>query len=163
MTQSSLSEPMTYTFRNGVKATIRPVSPFTIQAIEQSVPKPQPPMQTVELASGEKAEEPNPLHPDYGRALNERRQLVMQRQSDAMFRLGVDVEVDARAVAEFREIAKDMGMELDANDKLVYIKHLLIGTAAEMREVIQMISGMTLPSEEKIAAAADAFKSDAVG
>lgn len=163
MDQTSPSEPMTYTFKNGVKVRIRPVSPFTIQAIETSIPKPAPPMQLMEMANGEKSEEPNPLHPSYGQALSERRQQVMQRQSDAMFRLGIDVEVDQRAVAEFREMAEEMGLELDKNDKLVYIKHLLIGSTGEMREVVGLISGMAIPGEEKIAAAADAFKSDAAG
>lgn len=155
-----------FTFSNGVQATLHPVSPFTLQSIEASVPKPTPPMQEVDHADGTKHSESNTAHPDYLTALTERRQAIQNRQQDALLLLGVQVTIGENEqgdIAAFRETCEALGIPLDTNDKLVFLKHICFSTMVEIRAAILEIGGISAPKEEEIAVAAEAFKSDAAG
>lgn len=158
-----MAEPVTYTFKNGVQAILHSVSPFTIQAIEGSIKRPEPPTQEVDHADGTKHLEPNPMHPAHLAALTERRNAVLQKQQDVMLTLGVSVDVDAEAVAGFRAVMSEFQVPLDKSDKLVFLKHICMASTDEIRAVVGQITRLSMPGEEAVQQAADSFKSEPVG
>jgi hypothetical protein len=54
---------------SGVTVHVRKVSPYTMNAARQSVPKPAPPLATVNYGDGKTREEPNEADPAYVAAL----------------------------------------------------------------------------------------------
>lgn len=161
-----MADEMKVTFANGAKATLRPVSPYTIQAVETSIPRPAPPMQEVDHADGTKHREPNPAHPEHIAALQARRLLILERQQNIMLKLGIQIEMTPKAkkeVAAFRAVASEIGIPLEDDDKLVYLKHICLTDAATIRDVIQRIGRASAPAEEVVAEAAASFKSEPVG
>lgn len=147
-----------FTFANGRVVGITRVSPLTLQSVERSVPRPQPPMQQTDLGP-----EPNYAHPDYVRAMGEWSAKINEVSLDTMILFGVDAEIDPEAVDAARRKAKRVGITLPEDDLLCYIKHICISSLGELGALRSRILDTSLPTEEKIADAGDGFKSDVEG
>lgn len=148
----------TFTFANGRTVGITRVSPLTLQSVERSIPRPQPPLQQTDLGP-----EPNYTHPDYVRAMGEWSAKINEVSLDTMILFGVDAEIDTQAVEAARVKAKRAGITLPDDDMLCYVKHICIGTLTELSTLRNKILDTSLPTEEKIADAGDGFKSDVEG
>ena len=148
----------TFTFANGRSVGITRVSPLTLQSVERSIPRPQPPLQQTDLGP-----EPNYVHPDYVRAMGEWSAKINEVSLDTMILFGVDSEIDAEAVDAARRKAKRAGITLPEDDMLCYVKHICIGSLAELSTLRNKILDTSLPTEEKIAEAGDGFKSNVEG
>lgn len=145
---------MQFTFDNGRTVEIVRVSPLTWRDFERGIAKPKPPMQTTELG-----EEPNYAHPDYLIGLAEYQEQLTERRTDALIMLGVDAEIDQDALTKFRGKALRVGMTVDEDDVLAYVKHICITTTDDITHLTNAILGASVPTEEKIGERADEFKS----
>ena len=150
------------TLSTGVTVGIRKVSPFTLDAVRRHYPAPKPPL--VDVAYGDKTtKEPNESDPDYLAALEQHQLLVSTKITDAMFQLGLDVDVDAAALAAFREEMAALEITISGNDKQVYIRHVAIGTKDDMDLISRAITRTTMPTEEAVQEHLDTFSGDVPG
>jgi hypothetical protein len=134
------------------------VSPLTLQSVERSVPRPQPPMQPTDLGP-----EPNYAHPDYVRAVGEWTAKINEVSLDTMLLFGVEADIDEESLEKARAKAGRAGITLPDDDHLCYLKHVCIGSLEELTRLRAAILDTSLPTEEKIADAGDSFKSDVEG
>lgn len=163
-TGRAVPAPLTHTFPNGVIATVRQPSQFTLAAIEIGVqkqhPKPQPP-----LAPGVGGEmEPNPADPRYEAALTEWQQAIQLHVFAALLELYVDVEIDQATLDTLRGSLDRIGIALDEiSDKVAYIKHCCVqDVARDLAPVAALIRGQ-VPTEADVQAHVDMFPRDVGG
>lgn len=147
----------------GITVFARKVSPYSRQAVMQSVPKPKPPLVEADYGEGKKGMEPNEADPDYQIALEEYQQAVAVKSGDAMLRLGVMVEIDYEVLNSLRDDFKSLGMEMDADDKLAYLKHVAIGSEEDLTLLGAVITSQSQPTEEAVQAHADSFSGNVEG
>ena len=148
----------TYTFENGMQVGILRVSQNLMRELSRSFPEPKPPM--VETSLGLEA---NPNDPDYLITLEEYREEFGRRSLDMLILRGVWVEIDKEALAALRADMREVGVELEKNDKLVYVKQICVVTPKDIRGLQNAILGKVQPTEPNIAAAASDFKSNVPG
>lgn len=127
---------------------------MTWREFERGIKPPVAPIQTTELG-----EEPNYAHPGYLAEVMGYEEKVNQARMDALIVLGIDVEIDKPALARFRDRSERLGIVLDADDHLVYVKHLCVTTDNDMANLMSAIMGVSIPTEEKISVRAEEFKS----
>ena len=148
----------TYTFENGMQVGILRVSQNLMRELSRSFPEPKPPM--IETSLGMEA---NPNDPDYLAALEQHREEFGKRVLDMLILRGVWVEVDKAAVEALRVDMAEVGVELEKNDKLVYVKQICVITPQDIRGLQNAILGKVQPTEPNIAAAVSEFKSTVPG
>lgn len=158
-----MSEPIKYTLSSGKEIEIFPVSMYTLQLATKNLPRPKAPTQIIDGV-----EQENPAHPDYGDMLVEWEADKRNATVDAIYACGINDDIfddAARAqVATFRERAKRRNWETpDADDWIVYIKHVLLETPEDFFNVQSLITKGTLPTEAGISEAADDLKSSVEG
>lgn len=160
----SMTQPTdTLTLSTGVTVGIRKVSPYTFDAINRAYPPPLPPLVKNDFGNGDVREEPNPADPDYQAALAEHEALKSRHLQDVMLRLGVVVEVDAAALEALRATMDTIGVPLDKDEHLAYVKHLAIGSKEDLTALIAAITGASQPTEEAVTAAAATFPGNVSG
>lgn len=183
-------EHRTFTFECGVTVELRRVSVLELREFEAQVERPEPPMQEVDYGNGP-VMEPNPSHPDYIAALAKQRAEASEVAMDFILWKGIKCDVDAEVLAQERAdsamfgielrgmsgvtveaamaLAARNGKELDEtrlqqmDDKLAYIKYVLIGDDREIVRLQRAILSRSQPTEEAIAEATEGFKSDVQG
>ena len=146
----------TYTFHNGVVATLHPVSQFTMAHVEiqarKAFPPPDPPLNEVNYGDGVRLE-PNVTDPDYEQAMREWRMMISYKAFDATMELGVDVEIDADALDRVKRVMAMVGAPLDEiSDKVAYIKHCcMYDIQSEMPKLAAALRALAGPQEEDVA------------
>lgn len=148
------------TLSSGVTVQIRKVSPFTQDAIRAKYPAPPPPMVENDYGDGKIRREPNPADPDYLRALREHRLMAAEKFTEAMFQLGVVVEVDTEAVAAFRAEMQSLGIDLKESDHQIYVRHLAIRTDEDIDRLSRAIMRKSTPTEEAVQERLETFSGD---
>lgn len=146
----------------GYKCTIRRVPFFLSMAVRKSMEKdkPHPPMQEVEYADTQrKTMEPNLAHPDYLTALQEWERAVTLRMYEiAIMRAVTDFPVEA--VRALRAEMAALGIELQADDRVAFVYDVAAGNPNEVDALVSAIWGLSQPTEEMIANAADSFRGE---
>lgn len=146
----------TYTFNNGVIATLRPVSQFTMAHVEiqarKAFPPPDPPMNEVNYGDGMRLE-PNPTDPDHERAMTEWQMMIRYKAFDATMELGIELEVDEDALDRVKRVMAMVGTPLDEiSDKVAYIKHCcMYDIQDEMPKLAAALRALAGPREEDVA------------
>lgn len=145
-----------------VEVKIRKVSPLLALEVQRSIEKPEPPLETVTLASGEESQEPNRSHPDYAIALQKYNIEVEEKTKKLLINRGVNIvmtdEMKAE-VKELREYMKDeLGTELGVSDKEAYISYIAIESAKDFESLIQAVLGASQPTTEAVEASKDSFQ-----
>lgn len=128
----------------GITVQLHKVSPLLRDDIDamlrRQFPPPQPPLNVVPSGFGDGAtrQEPNEADPDHQQALMrwqiEHINRMGQKLMDLAIRNYVECEVDHEAVAELRAAMQAMGVELDPDDKYVYVSRICIGTPDDQRD-----------------------------
>jgi len=144
----------TFTFSNGRTVRVQRVSQLLLRTMNTQFPSPEPPVVKTELG-----EEENYMDPDYLVALGVHRQLVGEKLLDLLILRGVLCEIDVEAVKQLRADMKSLSIELESNDKIVYIRNLCVTDADDVRKLQQAILIQGQPTEEGIQKAAEEFKS----
>lgn len=148
-----MSQIQTITLSTGIQVKVKKVSPFTLAAVQKRYPPPRPPM-----APGVGGElEPNDADPDYLQALEDHTALRSEKVMQALFALGLDVEIDQAALTEFKASMAALDIEITGDDKQVYIRHIAIGTKEDMDLISQAVTRTTLPTEEAVQEHLDTF------
>jgi hypothetical protein len=155
-----------FKFECGVTVELRRVPPLTLQEFdrqyERDHPVPVPPKQQVDYGNGPVSED-NRAAPDFLQAIAQYNGEKARAAMDLILWKGVKVDVDAVALQEARDDAAQFGMTLPGDDRLVYIKHVLIGSSEELLELRDAILLRGQPTEAAIAQAAGEFKSPVPG
>lgn len=146
-TAPKTGEPVTLS--SGITVWARKVSPYTMAAASKSVVKPTPPLIDVDY-DGKIRSEPNEDDPAYVAALAEWQNAINLRAVDVMLRLGLQVDIDQEALAERRAELAALGLEIDADDHLAYVKHIAIQTEDDMTLLAAAITKKSQPTEEAV-------------
>lgn len=149
---------------SGAKLRVKRISPMTIMGISRQFPGPKPPVQEVDYGASKRLE-PNPLAPSYLAELAEHQQKLSLIVLRAFIRLGVEVEVDAVAVAAYRADMAALGIKLENgdDDKYVYVANILCETNDDLVALRGAIEGSSIPTEGKVAEAQAAFPGNVQG
>lgn len=134
---------------SGITVKLRRVSPFLLGDVAKSLVAPKPPLNTVDYGNGP-VQEANEADPTYLVALEDHRKEVGVRNMKALIRLGVECEVDDDAVQELRATMRDLGVELDPDDKWVYIVNIAITHEDELIQLRDAILRKSQPTEEAV-------------
>ena len=144
----------------GKSVKIRKVSPMVAVDIEKSIPRPKPPMNTVDYGNGP-VQEANYSDPGYMNALEERQAEVGFASLRATIMRGVVVEGDEwkDEVLEYRKfIFETTEKELEEkSDLIVYIMRICMGTQEDMNDLLLAISTRSQPTQEVIDQAKSRF------
>src|SRR5579859_7157581 len=136
---------------SGATVRVNRISPMSLLAIEQAYPDPKPPLQEVDYGNGKTKMERNPLSPEYQDELaahrNKKNMLILK----AFVALGVECEVDAEKVAAYRALMKSIGVDVDPDDKYVFVAHILCSTARDLDTLREAVQGASLPTEKAVA------------
>lgn len=153
----------------GIVLPVRKVSVDLLKRLEKTIrkeiPEPQPPKQEVHY--GERVEyEENPAHPDYLRAHDEWKRRFndeMQERTQALLidfgitpYIYLDDEMKAR-VEECRQRAARHGLELDPDDRAVWVNDVALGTVEDLTDLISAIMRRTKATEEAVLEAVKKF------
>jgi hypothetical protein len=144
----------------GAVLLIRKVSPLLNQELKKKFPPPAPPTSRVDYGDGDVREEPNPSDPAHQQAMAEWQDAMEERARMIFVKLGVAVEWtdEKRArVQEVRETMALLGVDLDPDDKMVYVSHVAIGSEQDYQELVQAIMTRSQPTEAAIAEAVETF------
>lgn len=148
----------TFTFSNGSQVGIIRMNPDLMRELRRKFPPPEPPVEHTELG-----DEPNATSPAYLRALADYNEDMGDRTFQLCILRGVWVEIDKEKLAQLREDARVVGLELPENDKITYVRYVLMSSAEDMRRLTQVVLGQIQPTEEEIGQAQAEFKSDVQG
>lgn len=153
----------------GIALPIRKVSVDLLRKMEKKVraemPEPAVPMQ--EVRYGDRVEyEANPAHPDYIRARDKWKQEfgneIQERTQTLLIDFGIIPYVtlddeEKERVAQYREIAEKNGLELDPDDRVVWVNDIALGTVEDLADLISAIMRRTRATEEAINEAVKKF------
>jgi len=148
---------------SGAVIRVKRISPMSLIAIERAYPDPKPPLQEVDYGNGSKKHERNPLSPEYLTELEEHRNKKNLLVLKAFVRLGVEVEVDAAAVAAYRADMQALGVELDPDDMYVYVAHILCQTNDDLNALREAVEGGSLPTEREVSSKLSTFPDNLQG
>lgn len=153
----------------GIVLPIRKVSVDLLKRMEKQVrkeiPEPEPPRQ--EVTYGDKVEyEENPAHPDYLRAMENWKKHfnteIQERTQEILIDFGiipyVTLDEDEKArVAEYRERAAKHGLELDSDDRSVWVNDIALGTVEDLTDLVNALMRRTRATEEAVQEAVRKF------
>jgi hypothetical protein len=80
-----------------------------------------------------------------------------------MLRCGVQVEIDAEVLADTRAEFAALGIAGPDDDHLFYVKHIAIGSEADMTAIAERITNKSQPTPAAVAAHAETFRGDVSG
>ena len=148
---------------SGVEVNIRKVSPLLALEVQRSIEKPQPPMETIVLASGETSQEANNSHPDYQKALEAYNIAIEEKTKKLIISRGVVITLTAEMKAEVKELREymktELGLKAGLNDKEFYISYIAIASGKDFQALIETVLGASQPTQEAVDQAKDSFPS----
>lgn len=161
--------PSTFTFEKGVTVKINKVSPLVGTEIRRAALKqlPKPPKVPVLDSDGKQVigfdgspvYELNPADEEYKSKLNEFEEALQEKGGRALIKLGVDVAPDKAEVERVRAFMKnEFEIDLDPDDKYVYVTQCLLSSQDELTKLVAAIQGISVPDEEGVQAAQDTFR-----
>lgn len=146
-------EPMVVELIDGVRATLKPVSPSLIQDVQARIPDPEVP---VEWVPSKEREEPNPASPAYIAGLERAAQQRAAAILDATIMMGVELEPGFEIPESWVRKLGLLGIEFDGNDpeerEFVFKKYHVSNS------VLILLSEMSGISQEDIAAFRASFR-----
>lgn len=150
----------------GITVGIRKVSPMIKDDLDivlrREFPEPRPPVIETELGKEE-----NAADPDYQKALNRWTIEHMERLSERLLRVAIqraiEVEVDHEAVDELRHQMRAVGVELDPDDKYVYVSRICCGTWDDLNELSNAVFRRSMPTVEAVEAHKATFQGGVQG
>ena len=158
---------MTHTFADtGMTVGIRKLSPLLRDdidiALRREFPEPAPPVVDTELGP-----EVNAADETYLKRRAEWMVAHVERRSERMLRVaikrGIEVEVDADAVAALRADMAEQGVTLDDDDKFVYVSRICIGSTEDLQELYDALTRRSMPTRQAVEAHKATFPGDVQG
>lgn len=152
----------------GIVLKIRKV-PFTLtdrllKEYDRLHAPPAAPAQTIDYGEGETIREPNYADPVYRERLRRHEQdkaMWVNAQTRHVFaQVAIECEVDTELVARYRAAMQAVGVELDPDDKYVYIWEIAIGTAEGHIDLVRAIQRRSQPTAEAVGEALARFRAE---
>lgn len=157
----------------GITVQIRKFSPLLRDdldaALRREYPPPDPPLNTVPGGFGDGAtkQEPNESDPDWIKAVAKWHVAHYERLGERLFRIAVkryiDCEVDLDAVKRLRDDFKELGVDLDPDDKYIYVTRICIGTLQDRDDLSTALFKRTAELGEAVDAHKATFRGDVSG
>lgn len=147
---------------SGGVVRVRRIPPMLLRDLQRIFKPPKPPRQEVAFDKGVRTI-PNPEHPDHVEAMAEYEAEFGERIIRLVVRLGVVCEVDAAAVQALRAEMAAEGIDLDADDKYVYVTRILTETQADLEALQQAVLGASTVTEAGVAEATERFPGQVQG
>lgn len=143
---------------SGYTVEFRPIGPLTLNEISKAVrkeqPAPQPPLNTVKGLDGKDHDEPNEADPGYqaARAAHEQRvgAEIAKRMMQLLARRITRTPEDEAAVQSIRADMLEIGVDLESDDADVFLNHVLIGGAEDIKALQAAFLRRSQPTEEAI-------------
>lgn len=143
---------------SGIALAVRKVSPNLLlefqREFDERNPVPEAPTQRINYGTEDRPEwreEKNESHPEYKKALADRRSLLNNESQSLLIDRGVVIEMsddDKASVKELRDYWKSSkGKQLAGSDKEVFVRYIALGTSEDMQELVQAITRRTQPTE----------------
>jgi len=149
-----------FTFQDtGISVKIAKQSPHIGAELRKAFPPPKPPKQLVEFADGTKRDEANESDPDYQREMEDYNLMLEAKMRSVLIKRGVICDVDTEAVKELRAQMDAIGVTLDADDKVVYITHICVGSEDGYNELVAALTQRAQPTDAAVNEAAADLKS----
>jgi len=153
--------PLVVVLSNGARVNIKPVPPYLIDRIRDTVPLPKPPMVEIKTAWGGTEEWPHENDAEYKAALK----LAEEKQADklwkAEFLLGI--ADDPPPDEEWTENLTRFGIEIPEDPqekKLLWVETVLIAKGTDAWKLIYAIRSAARPTKEEISELAESFRGD---
>lgn len=102
----------------------------------------------------------NPHHPEYLVAQHEYAMAEGEVFLELLFKYGVADAVDVEAVAALRKLGEEDGLDLPADDKVLYVTRLLAGNNDDIVTLQDAIMGTGHPTEKAVAEKLAAFPAE---
>lgn len=156
--------PQIHVCADGTPVAWRRISPVDLRNWERAWlkanPQPSPPAQKID---GEQVE--NRGDPDYLAARAEWEEEHGAACVRTLLLLGCVVDVDMAAVAAHRALFAELDppIDLDPNDRYVYLSSILVRSEVDLQELYQKISGQLAVNEEDVKAAEADFQRSVPG
>lgn len=124
---------------SGITVEYRKVSPLLRDdldaALRRQYPLPDPPMQAVDTGFGDGKAQANPLDPEYREQVALWQIAHYNRLGDKLLRVAIAsyvvVDVDTEAVQALRDQLSAMGVDLDPDDKYLYVSRICIASKTD--------------------------------
>lgn len=148
---------------SGITVKLRTVAPMLLDKVRSSVPKPEAPLNEVDYGDGQKRMERNYGDPDYQAALKEAERAAGEKTIRVLFLLGVECDVDTEAVENLRRTMRAFGVELDDDDKWVYLSNICLIDQQDIYNLRDAILRRSQPTEVAIGESLETFRGDVSG
>lgn len=156
----------TIIFSSGISIGVRRVSPMLMLDLRRKFPEPQPPLNKV-VIDDVTTMEPNPSDPDYLLAKSNYEAEMEEKFRRVIVRRGVNyilTDEDKVEVAQVRQDYQDLtGDEIHLTDLEVFISYVAILSEEDLNLLINTVTGISQPTEEKVADHTALYKSDVPG
>lgn len=147
---------------SGGAVRVKRIPPMLMRDLQRQFKPPKPPRQEVKYEKGVRTE-PNPEHPDYIEALMEYEQEIGEHIYHLIVKMGVVCDVDVEAVATLRAEMKEVGVNLDPDDKYIYVTRILAETNEDMQALQAAVLGQSTVTEGGVAEATERFPGEVQG
>jgi hypothetical protein len=154
------------TLSTGITVGIRRISPYTFDALRRAFPAPEPPTQPMDYGDGDLRQEPNPAHPAHLARLEQHQALLNEKSQQLMLSMGVELDLDEAALgllSVLRTGLKAIGVEIDADNHMAYLKHVAIKTGEDLTRIANAITSKSQPTEEAVQDHLETFSGDGAG
>jgi hypothetical protein len=158
-----MSTKKIFTTRGGIELKLRAVGQATLAQFikELKSTEPQPPVQTIQTASGPK-EIPHETHPEYLAALEDYRLRQGTFMLAVFIQLGVYVKLDEEDLEELRDLQANLELVNPGAPENKYLTyHYVSGICPEMEEInslLEAIQSINTPTAGQVQTHLDTFR-----
>lgn len=155
--------------KSGERLLVKAVPRNMIGRFTMRLPKlPRPPLKTIVNADGVEVTVADVENPEWIAARDEQQNSNNLATAMAAVHLGVRLPKERRAeikeeIAELREQAAGLGLELHPDDETAYIWEVVLGDAEDMEAINRIMYAQTHPTPEAVANHTEAFRPEVQG
>lgn len=139
---------------SGVSFFIRPISPSLFRALNDAIPEPVAPRETIVRADGSIVEDYNRAAPDYLAALNERNAKINGMMSDVAIELASLITLSDEQKQELEDYRaayeRISGYKLAGSVESQYLKYIALVSIEDINDHLRAVMNRIKPDEKKL-------------
>lgn len=158
-----------FTTKSGERLLVKSVPRNMLGRFAMKLPKlPKPPLKTIVNADGAEIVSQDTENAEWIAACEAIQNENNLRTAQAAVHLGIRLPKERRAeiaaeVAELREQAASLGVDMHPDDETAYIWEVCLGDAEDMQAINAIMYGLTHPTPEAVANHKEAFRPEVQG
>jgi hypothetical protein len=155
-----------FTFSNGTVIEIGKIPPLLIQKINKAYPAPKPPVERIDMGDGIFETHENTAHPDYLQAVQDHQSHLEEMFRNLTIQLGVKSKLTDEQLEQVkaqRELMASVGVELEPDDKYVFVSYVAVETSDDYTRLLQAVMEESQPTEARIQAIEESFQGEVPG